>query len=559
MSRMVSVVIPAVILVAAGWLRRWTTEDAFINYRIVRMLLEGHGPVFNIGQRVEAYTSPLWIGVLTVGDVVLPFRLEYVSIVCSLALCSLGMLALCSGAVRLLGRSSERAWVPLGSLVLLALSPIWDFSTSGLEFALSLFWIGGLTLVIGRWVSADRPLLVGEALFVGLGPLVRPDMLVYSIGIVVFVFACRWSSENSRERFCVLVAVAALPVIYELFRMAYFAALVPNTALAKAADQPHWRPGFAYLRNMFGPYYLLLPMVAVAVVALLVAGPLDLRRRLALGIMPLAGVLHAICIVRAGGDYMHARLLLPSLVAVLAPVAVVPVRRLVLPPVAIVAVWAVIAAVGLRMTAPVTVGSLIADGRQAAVGPLHLSNPVTAEDQGYGPGNASIRAVGANGLYAGLTPLPLRPRPVLRTPLALMHGIGVTGYLLGSRVSVLDRLGLADALVAHFQLVHIGLIGHEKPIPIPWLVARVTNDRAAANLFGGDGFALPLYRSPLGRFDQDVAAARRALKCPALQRLQQATQGPMTVRRALSNIWHAPEFTILRIPPDPNKAVAEFC
>ncbi|MDQ6697482.1 MAG: hypothetical protein M3Z46_08505, partial [Actinomycetota bacterium] len=68
MSRLVAVVMPAVILAVAGWLRRWTTDDAFINYRIVRMIIEGHGPVFNIGQRVEAYTSPLWIAVLTVGD-----------------------------------------------------------------------------------------------------------------------------------------------------------------------------------------------------------------------------------------------------------------------------------------------------------------------------------------------------------------------------------------------------------------------------------------------------------------------------------------------------------
>lgn len=558
-SRVATVVVPAAILVVAGWLRRWTTDDAFINYRIVRMLVEGHGPVFNVGQRVEAYTSPLWIGVLTVGDLVLPIRLEYVSVFCSLALAALGMLALASGAMRLLGRSTERAWVPLGSLVLLALPPMWDFSTSGLEFALSLFWIGGLTWVLARWATTDRPLLTGEAVFVGLGALVRPDMVLYSVVILVFVVACRWSAENNRERLRVLVAVAALPVLYELFRMAYFASLIPNTALAKAADRPHWRAGFAYLRNLFGPYYLPVPILLVAIVAVLVARPFELRRRLTITILPVAGALHALYIVRAGGDYMHARLLLPSLVAVLAPVAVVPVRRMVVPAVAAVALWAVVTAVGLRMTAPVTVGSLIANGRQAQAGPSHSSDLVTAEDQGLGRGNASIRAVGRSGLYAGLSRLPLRPAPGVPSPLALMSAIGVGGYSLGSRVSVLDRLGLADALVARFQVTRTGLIGHEKPIPIPWLVARVTNDPAAADLFGGDGFVRPLYKSPPGRFDRDVAAARRALRCPELQRLQQATQGPLTFRRALSNIWHAPDLTLLRIPPDPNKAVAKFC
>ena len=581
-GRAAVVVVPALVLVIAGWLRRWTTDDAFINYRIVRMLVEGHGPVFNIGQRIEAYTSPLWIGVLTVGDVVLPIRLEYVSVICSLALSAIGMLALGSGAMRLLGGSSKepterkeptestqppqstappiRVWVPLGSLVLLALPPMWDFSTAGLEFGLTIFWIGGLIWCLSRWATAERPLTAGEALFVGLGPLVRPDMTLYSVAILVFVVACRWRSESHRQRLRVLAAAAGLPVLYQLFRMAYFASLVPNTALAKAADRPHWREGLAYLVNLFAPYWLLLPVVVVVAVAVLVGRPLDRKCRLTMAILPAAGCLHALYIVRAGGDYMHARLLLPSLVAVLAPVAVVPLRRPLAPLVGVVAVWAVIAAVGLRMTDAVHVErSLIADGRQAAIGPLHRGNPVTLEDQGWGTNLPSIRAVGPDGLYAGLIRLPFRVRPGVAQPLVMMFGIGAVGYSLSSRVNVLDRLGLADALTARFRVAHDGFIGHEKPIPFPWLAARVTDDRTTAVVFGNDGFARPLYQSPAGRFDQDVAAARRALQCPPLRRLQDATEGSLTVGRALSNLWHAPELTLLRVAPEPNKAVGDLC
>ncbi|HET7721937.1 MAG TPA: hypothetical protein VFK43_18345, partial [Acidimicrobiales bacterium] len=39
------------------WQRRWVTDDGFINFRIVQMVLAGHGPVFNAGERVEAATS----------------------------------------------------------------------------------------------------------------------------------------------------------------------------------------------------------------------------------------------------------------------------------------------------------------------------------------------------------------------------------------------------------------------------------------------------------------------------------------------------------------------
>jgi arabinofuranosyltransferase len=37
------------------------SDDALINIRVVRQLLAGNGPVFNIGERVEVGTSPLWI------------------------------------------------------------------------------------------------------------------------------------------------------------------------------------------------------------------------------------------------------------------------------------------------------------------------------------------------------------------------------------------------------------------------------------------------------------------------------------------------------------------
>ncbi len=36
-------------------------DDAFISFRYTRNLLEGHGLVFNPGERVEGYTNFLWI------------------------------------------------------------------------------------------------------------------------------------------------------------------------------------------------------------------------------------------------------------------------------------------------------------------------------------------------------------------------------------------------------------------------------------------------------------------------------------------------------------------
>src|SRR5262245_59619807 len=39
----------------------WVCDDAFISFRYARQLLDGHGLVFNVGERVEGYTNLLWV------------------------------------------------------------------------------------------------------------------------------------------------------------------------------------------------------------------------------------------------------------------------------------------------------------------------------------------------------------------------------------------------------------------------------------------------------------------------------------------------------------------
>jgi arabinofuranosyltransferase len=45
-------------------LRGYLTDDTFIHLQVARHLAEGHGPVFNVGERVYGSTSPLWVALL---------------------------------------------------------------------------------------------------------------------------------------------------------------------------------------------------------------------------------------------------------------------------------------------------------------------------------------------------------------------------------------------------------------------------------------------------------------------------------------------------------------
>ena len=225
----------AVIHLALAWQRRWVQEDGFINIRVASQVLAGHGPVFNIGERVEAFTSPLWLATLVVVRVatfgLVPY--EWLAVVIGIALSVAGTVALMAGAVTLLAPrrpSRNEVWLPFGILALVAVSPLWDFSSSGLENGLAQGWLGCAFLVVARAATAParrRTLdLRWASALLGLGPLVRPELGLYAIGAAVALWVCtirprRRAGLAVPSTIGMVAAGLAIPVGYELFRMGY--------------------------------------------------------------------------------------------------------------------------------------------------------------------------------------------------------------------------------------------------------------------------------------------------------------------------------------------------
>ena len=123
-----------------AWERRWIADDGLIVLRTVRNLLAGNGPVFNVGERVEANTSTFWTYLIYLGGWIGgPVRLEYVALVLALVLSVAGIALLMLGAGRLYApglRGRRALLLPAGALVYIAVPPARDFATSGLENSL---------------------------------------------------------------------------------------------------------------------------------------------------------------------------------------------------------------------------------------------------------------------------------------------------------------------------------------------------------------------------------------------------------------------------------------
>lgn len=594
LARTAIVLAPASVFASGAWARRWMDDDGFITLRVVRNLLHGHGPVFNVGDRVEACTSALWIGVLAIlGAVGAPLEgsAVYGGIVLSVAGV---LLAMHAADLFQSPREAPRqgvAW-PVGAAIYAVLPAAWDYASSGLESGLGLLWLGGSYATLAHIVREGSERAIGRracaaaALF-GLGPLIRPEFALYSaVWLVLLVWTAMSNltrpEDRPRSAPAVLVALAAsaaaLPLSYQLLRMGYYGTITPNTAIAKEAFRANWIQGGCYFRNFFGVYAMGWP-AGVATVFLihqlhLFRAREDRTRLLATALPPLAGLVHVVYIVWMGGDYMHARMFLVPVFAILLPIWVVRVRE----PSAhfryplmaaglVLSCWLVVCAAKLRVKqenecdigdergwyalqasveAPIAISSYrghpFYEEGQKALSKIEGRCPTIASDARREGGCRLLYFDGKD--FEQLSPsaatYPLASAIDPGIGAAVAYGaIGIFGYMMPDSVHVIDRHGLAEPVASHLELLSRGRPGHEKALVNAWLVAH--------------------YAAPLTPEDVSVAAARHALACGSLKGLVDATRAPLTWGQFAHNMGHAFEYTRLRIPRDPFDAEATFC
>ena len=264
----------------------WIADDAFITFRVADNALRGFGLRWNIMERVQAYTHPLWLALILP---LFAMTHELLWSVCllsiALVLCALALVA--SRLARTLGVG--RALIFL-FLVALSKSAI-AYGTSGLENPLSLLLLVALVLA-----PDERPLLaVSLSALLGLS---RLDLLLVAAPIVLV----RLHRASWRARI-VALCVGVLPLVaWEIFSLVYYGSFVPNTALAKLGSGiPHHTlivQGLRYYESLgiWDPVGALVLFCGVSV------GLLSRGRALATGVL-----LYCVYLVWIGGDFMAGR------------------------------------------------------------------------------------------------------------------------------------------------------------------------------------------------------------------------------------------------------------
>jgi hypothetical protein len=286
MRRHAVVVACAIFLALAMTFSDSIIDDAYIVFRYADNLVAGHGPVFNPGERVEGFTSPLWLGLVALARAAGVPGERAVTVMGA----AFGVAAIL--ATWALARRVAPGWPAVAAAVLLALDPahaMW--SVHGLETALA---VALVALSFNAWGGPARTSAWIAGVLFGLLAWTRPEAPL----LVAVIVACALV-RGDRERTPRLVAGFAavfLPLL--MLRASYYGTLLPNTFFAKTgggAGRIAW--GIGEARRFVVAH---LPLVLACAAAALVARA---RRAPPLVVDAIAcGVAWSAWVVWIGGD-----------------------------------------------------------------------------------------------------------------------------------------------------------------------------------------------------------------------------------------------------------------
>jgi len=273
----------------------WLMDDAYVYFRYVdNLVVRGAGLVWNPGEYVEGFSSPLWALILVVlRSLHLDFWMT-VRVAGLISFAAFWWLAVLANRGLTSDRARHSTTYNLPLIYLSVCYGVLCYFTSGLESPLVLVMAGVYACAV-LWPGSKV-----LQILLGISPLVRPELVV-PFALWLFLVGTR------TKRVPVAAVVSGLVSVggYVAFRIWYYADLFPNTFHLK--DELWIAQGARYLWDTLGPYWTLLFLGGLAVLYLV------LRRRLSPGdlhrneriVMLLLALPVAAYVVKIGGAPIH--------------------------------------------------------------------------------------------------------------------------------------------------------------------------------------------------------------------------------------------------------------
>lgn len=478
-------VLYVVVLIRTAWL----ADDAYVTFRTVDNFVDGRGLTWNPGERVQAFTNPLWTFILSAAYL-LTGEIYYTSIGISIAVSTAVL-----GWIGAISASRYHYWI--GVVALTVSKAYTDYSTSGLENPLTHFLLAGFFYVFLTRAFDGRTLVrltaIGSLLAVNrldAGILVAPA-LVYAFlaSLDDTTSASDWLAGTKRT------VLGFTPLIaWETFALIYYGFPFPNTYYAKTRTtigrSELVARGLTYVTDSVR----LDPLSGAIVLSGVGIAVLGGHRRLR--VLGSGVVLYLLYVLSIGGGFMAGRLLAaPVLLSVLIVIS----RHRVVPGLEDASTAAARRSgstaaarqsetAAVRSAAFVVVGAMIVASLATPTSPL-IAGPNYRADGVNAHGIADERGIyyPATGLLANNSENNAHPRADLGRSWAaderdvhVAFAIGMTGYYAGPDEYIVDPLALSSPLLA--RLPGSGRVGHyERRLPAGYIETVTTGENHLKN------------------------------------------------------------------------------
>jgi arabinofuranosyltransferase len=287
----------------------WVNDDAYTTFRTIDNFINGYGLRWNVIERVQAYTNPLWMFVLS-GFYFFTREIYFTSLIVSILMSVLTVYLV----VFKIAKSAFSAL--LAVVILISSKAFLEYSASGLENPLTnllivLFFMVYLKIYLEQTIHKRQTIFL-LAFIVGLAIFNRMDNILIFMPALVLI----WWENRSWKNTALMIAGFIPFILWELFSLIYYGFLFPNTAYAKLGGAiPHYKlalQGIVYLVES-----LLRDPITLFTIGIALLAPFWTKQRqlwpLVLGIL-----ISVMYVINVGGDFMSGRFLsTPLLCAVI--------------------------------------------------------------------------------------------------------------------------------------------------------------------------------------------------------------------------------------------------
>ena len=426
------IILTAVVLVRNAWV----CDDAYISFRVIDNFIHGYGLRWNIAERVQVYTHPLWLFFLSL-FYFFTKEIFITSIVISI------ILVLISIYLVTYKISNDTSLSLLAVTILCFSKAFIDFSTSGLENPATFLLLAIFFSVFINERSDPKKLLI-LSFIASLGVLNRMDSLLLFFPALSYDFyKClkfKFKLLNSFRS----VIIGFMPfILWEIFSIIYYGFPFPNTAYAKLnTGVPSGvliEKGLLYLGSSFyGRQDIVTPVVIVLGIFAAFFIKDKKVKYIACGI-----ILYLLYVVKIGGDFMIGRFLSASLFC-----SVIIISRLDIYKRKTVIILAMVFVLVMGLISP---KNPLVSGSQYKT--EYIKDMQVVDERGYYyQGSSFLKALKGENMPSFFTVEQGKLIKLKQADYISSKIIGFLGYYAGPIVYIVDPYALSDPLLARLPI-----------------------------------------------------------------------------------------------------------